>query len=78
MYQAPTAEPTFVAQMDLPFKQAKQRLLDRFERTYLVAQLEAHHMNVSATSRSIGMSRKHLRELMEKHGLALERRLTER
>ena len=76
MPHALPAESTFAIDLDLPFKLAKQQLMERFEREYLVVQLEANAMNVSATSRAIGVSRKHLRELMDKHGMAFERRLT--
>jgi len=60
---------------DVPFKLAKRALLERFEREYLVARLRRHQMNVSATSRAMQVSRKHVRKMMEKHGLVLERRL---
>jgi len=60
---------------DVPFKEAKREVVEPFERAYLVELLEAHGMNLSACSRTSGLSRKHLRELMRKYGLITERRL---
>jgi DNA-binding NtrC family response regulator len=57
---------------DLPFKEAKARVVDGFERAYLKALLERHAGNLSAASRSADLDRKHLRELLRKHGLREE------
>ena len=55
---------------------AKQReLLEEFERDYLVRCLEAAEMNVSLASRFSGLSRKHIRTLMAKYGIAVRREL---
>ncbi len=55
--------------VDLPFKEAKARVVDDFERVYLEALLTQHKGNLSAASRSAEVDRKHLRELLRKHGL---------
>jgi DNA-binding NtrC family response regulator len=55
--------------LDLPFKQAKARVIDAFEREYIQAQLKRHKGNLSAASRSAEVDRKHFRELLRKHGL---------
>lgn len=62
---------------DIPFKQAKEELVDPFEREYIIAQLERHSLNISAASRASGLSRKHLRHLMHKHGIGTERMITQ-
>jgi len=62
---------------DVPFKEAKREIVEPFERAYLIELLEAHGMNLSACSRTSGLSRKHLRQLMRKYGLMTERRLVE-
>jgi len=51
------------------FKEAKQRVVDAFERVYLVALLERTAGNLSRASREIGLTRYHLRELLKKHAL---------
>lgn len=56
--------------VDLPFKEARQRLMDEFEATYLrsiVAQVPDG--NLSAMARLAGLDRKTLRDLLERHGL---------
>jgi DNA-binding NtrC family response regulator len=55
--------------LDLPFKQAKARVIDAFEREYIQALLKRHKGNLSAASRSAEVDRKHFRELLRKHGL---------
>ncbi len=57
---------------DLPFKEAKAVVVDEFERQYLHALLERHHGNLSAAARTADVDRKHLRELLRKHGLREE------
>ncbi len=54
---------------ELPFKDARRDLLDRFEFVYLRSLLERHNWNVSAVSRESSISRKHIRTLMERYGL---------
>jgi DNA-binding NtrC family response regulator len=73
------AEHTWVvrARTDKPFKDVKDELLSAFEREYIAAALERNDMNVSATSRQTGLSRKHVRHLMRKHRLQTERRFIE-
>ena len=61
--------------LDGPFHEVKDLLLREFERAYLARALRRSSMNVSLASRSSGLSRKHLRALMSKHGLRLRRNL---
>jgi transcriptional regulator with PAS, ATPase and Fis domain len=66
-----TREPgeVLTVRADLPYHEAKQELLDAFERRY-VADLLAHHGgNVSAAARAAGLDRKNLRRLAVRHGL---------
>jgi DNA-binding NtrC family response regulator len=55
--------------VDLPFKEAKARIVEAFERDYIQALLKRHNGNLSAASRGAEIDRKHLRELLRKHGL---------
>jgi DNA-binding NtrC family response regulator len=53
----------------LPFKEAKAHVVEHFERQYLRVLLERHQGNLSAAARGAEVDRKHLRELLRKHGL---------
>jgi len=55
--------------VDLPFKEAKAGIIDAFEREYIAALLKRHGGNLSAAARAAEIDRKHLRELLRKHGL---------
>jgi DNA-binding NtrC family response regulator len=54
---------------DLPFHEAKQEVVDAFERRYLADLLARHGGNLSAAARDAGLDRKHLRRLARRHGL---------
>jgi DNA-binding NtrC family response regulator len=58
-----------VVNVDLPFKDAKAQIIDAFEREYIGALLKRHGGNLSAAARAAEIDRKHLRELLRKHGL---------
>ncbi len=53
----------------LPFKEAKQALLDDFETRYFTHLLEAHDGNLSRASAEAGITRYYLRELLKRLGL---------
>jgi hypothetical protein len=50
------------------FKDARRKVLESFERDYLLRVLE-HHTTIAAMSRASGVTRKHLRRLLCKYGL---------
>ncbi len=54
---------------DLPFAEAKQRVVDAFVRRYVADLLARHEGNLSAAAREAGLDRKHLRRLADEHGL---------
>ncbi len=60
------------ARLDVPFKEAKERLIDTFTRDYLEALLKRHNGNVSQAARSAGLARPHLHKLAVKYGLKEE------
>jgi DNA-binding NtrC family response regulator len=60
---------TLAVRSDLPFSEAKQAVIDAFERAYLADVLARTHGNLSEAARQTGLDRKHLRELCQKHGL---------
>ena len=49
------------------FKEAREKLVDQFERDYLVALLSRFKGNVSAAAREAKLSRTHMYRLLEKH-----------
>jgi len=54
---------------ELPFKDAKDQLVEAFERKYLVDLIERHGGNVSRAARAADMDRKSITRLMKKHGI---------
>ena len=55
--------------IDIPFKIAKQRLVDEFDRKYLEALLEAHDNNISAAARAAGIERMSIYKMIRRLGL---------
>jgi DNA-binding NtrC family response regulator len=53
----------------IPFKDAKDLLLDRWERQYLIDLLNRAHGNISQAARRAGLARGHLHRLLRKHRL---------
>jgi DNA-binding NtrC family response regulator len=62
-------ETELAVRTDLSFGEAKQLVVDAFERRYLADLLERTDGNLSAAAREAGMDRKHLRTLAQRHGL---------
>jgi DNA-binding NtrC family response regulator len=52
-----------------PYKKAKARLLERFEREYLMKLMQDHDGNLSRAARQAGLVRHHLRELCNRYGI---------
>ncbi len=53
----------------LPFKEAKQRVVDEFEGAYLKALLDKHGDNITRSAQAAGLTRYHLRELAKRYGI---------
>ncbi len=67
---APKKEGTFGdVDIDVPFKVAKQRLVDEFDRKYLEQLLEAHDNNISAAARAAGIERMSIYKMIRRLGL---------
>ncbi len=56
--------------LNVPFKLAKQRLVDDFDRRYLEALLAGHRGNISAAARTAGIDRMSIYKMMRRLGLA--------
>jgi transcriptional regulator with PAS, ATPase and Fis domain len=63
------ADEELAVRADLPYAEAKEQILQAFERRYLSDLLTRVGGNLSAASRASGVDRKHLRTLVKKHSL---------
>ncbi len=63
------AGPELTPRTDLPFAEAKQTVIDHFERHYLRDVLTRSGGNLSEAARQAGVDRKHFRTLARRHGL---------
>ncbi len=54
---------------DIPFKDAKQKIVESFEKEYLIDLLQRHNHNLSRAAREAKIDRKHLRNLLKKYGI---------
>ena len=54
---------------DAPFKEAKQKIVEVFERDYLVDLMKRNNYNLSKAAREAGIDRKHIRNLLKKYGI---------
>jgi transcriptional regulator with GAF, ATPase, and Fis domain len=54
---------------DLPYKEAKERLVESFTREYLVTLLEKCNGNISQAAREAGIARNYVHRLVTKYGL---------
>ncbi|MEM9191022.1 MAG: sigma 54-interacting transcriptional regulator [Myxococcota bacterium] len=54
---------------EVPFKEAKQAIVDAFEAAYLKALLDKHGGNVTRSAQAAGLTRYHLRELAKRYGI---------
>ncbi|HEX8704645.1 MAG TPA: sigma 54-interacting transcriptional regulator [Myxococcaceae bacterium] len=61
--------PQLTLRTDLPFAEAKQTVIDHFERHYLRDVLTRAGGNLSEAARQAGVDRKHFRSLARRHGL---------
>ena len=67
---APASAPAMAApNTDVPFKDAKELLIEDFERAYLVDLIERHDQNVSRAARAADMDRKSITRLLKKHNI---------
>jgi len=63
------AGPAAGPDIEMPFKEAKDAIVARFERDYLVALLEWSGGNVSRAARKANLDRMYLHRLLQRHGL---------
>jgi DNA-binding NtrC family response regulator len=56
--------------LELPFSEAKEKLIESFERTMITAALSQHDGNVSAAARQLGIHRQSLQQKMAQLGIS--------
>ena len=56
---------------DKPFKDAKNELIDDFERKYVKDLLERNDNNISQSARAAGIERTYLQRLMKKYDISI-------
>ena len=66
---SPAVSPSQETDATLPFKDAKDQLINAFERQYLVDLLDRYDGNVSKAARAADMDRKSITRLMKKHNI---------
>lgn len=65
----PNNSPQLNVDTNMPFKEAKAKIVEHFEKDYLEELLKKNKYNVSKASREAKIDRKHLRNLLIKYGL---------
>src|SRR5205807_7676384 len=63
----------FAALIDLPLGQAREKLLESFERTAIQTALDRYAGNVSAAARHLGIHRQNLQQKMTQLGIRRSR-----
>lgn len=63
------SEPVIADESDVPFKEAKNHLVDHFEKDYIVKLLERNTGNISRAAREAQIERAYLQRLVRKHNL---------
>jgi transcriptional regulator with PAS, ATPase and Fis domain len=59
--------------LDLPFKEAKGRLIESFERDYLTHLLRRHRGNISRAASEAGIDRNYIHRLVKKYNIPVDR-----
>lgn len=59
----------FGAQYEMPFEEAREQVLQRFERCYLIKLLERHKGNVTSAAQESGITRRTFHRLLQRHHL---------
>ena len=58
-----------IGRFDLPFKEAKEAMVESFEHAYIQNLLKAHKGNISQAAKQSGIDRRSLHRLLVKHGI---------
>ncbi len=66
---APSGPGSTAAPVDLPFQEARKKVIEDFERAYLTAKLKENEGNISRTATAIGMHRQSLQQKLKELGV---------
>jgi transcriptional regulator of acetoin/glycerol metabolism len=55
--------------LHLPFKEAKEKWVENFEKDYLIKILKNNDLNISKAAKEAGIDRKSIQRLLKKYGL---------
>ncbi len=69
MYHGEDRTERMAVDTELPFKDAKQKIVESFEKEYLVDLLQRNNNNLSKAAREAKIDRKHLRNLLKKYDI---------
>jgi two-component system, NtrC family, response regulator GlrR len=64
-----TANGSLGSLLELPIREARELVVEEFERSYLAAKLREHAGDVSQAARSIGLSQPSLHRMLDRYGL---------
>jgi DNA-binding NtrC family response regulator len=74
MFEEPPPEPGVSPEMmEMPFKEAKGRLVEAFEREYLSQLLDRHRGNISRAAVEAGIDRNYIHRLVKKYNIPVDR-----
>ncbi len=59
--------PSSSVDLDRPYSAQKQEWIQRFEKAYVLGQLERHDGNISQAARASGLERMHFKRILKKH-----------
>ncbi len=68
----PVDGPSAAAPTGLPFRQAKERVVEAFERDFLVQALRRHRGNITKAAEEVGMYRQNFQQKMRELGITAE------
>ena len=68
---SPVEETGFAVDANLPFKEVKEQVVEQLEAKYLPEVLDRFGGNITKAAEHAGLSRRHMRALLVKHGLKL-------
>jgi DNA-binding NtrC family response regulator len=66
---AAAAEPESQQEAELSFSAARQKVLDAFEKDFLIALLKRHKGKIAPAATAAGVARSQFYRLLERHGL---------
>jgi len=73
MRQGPTKVFLPAPDVDMPFKEAKAKIISEFEKQYIEQKLKKYHGNISKMAAAIGLNRKTIYRLIEENHISYDK-----